>query len=208
MKRTGILKPLIISIAVALFFTACSNTSRNHHVTSDKAATQWYKKYQWLNGLNLIPHESINKTEFSRQYHKNPVWWDKAFQFLRTQNLENLKPGTYIIDSNNVIATVSEVSPKQKDSTNWEAHRNFNDLQYIINGKASMGIASISGLAAKVIIPYTPADNETFSVDDGKYYVAEPGTFFIFTPKEIHRPAFRVPGFDKIKKIVIKVRVP
>jgi biofilm protein TabA len=193
----------IIIVPVALM--NCSSSKSTN--ASTKKVAEWYNSHAWLKGLQLIPHESINQQEFSKQYHKNPAYWDEAFNFLKTHNLNELAPGTYIIDSNNVIATVSEVAPKNMNDVNWEAHRNFNDLQYIIKGKARMGIASISDPTARVIVPYTPADNETFSVDGGKYYDAEPGTFFIFSPQEIHRPAFKVEGYDIIKKIVIKVRV-
>ena len=117
---------------------------------------------QWF--ASRVPHKSINQQEFSKQYHKNKIWWDKAFEFMKTKDLANLKLGQYIIDTGNVIATVSEVNPKDKDQVNWEAHRNFNDLQYIIKGNAQMGIASISDLNAVVKVLYSPVtDNENFS---------------------------------------------
>lgn len=206
MKKT-IFRLLMILTGSSIFLINC-NSSTTSNVVSNEKTDQWYKNQEWLKGLKLTPHESINQVEFSKQYHKNATWWDEAFEFLKSQDLNQLAPGKYVIDSNNVIATVSEATPKDKDSTNWEAHRNFNDLQYIIKGKAKMGIASISDPGAKVTVPYTTADNETFSVDEGKYYDAEPGSFFIFSPQEIHRPAFKVDGYDTIKKIVIKVRVP
>ena len=197
----------IFLLSVSIFLINCNSSTTSNGVADEKAG-EWYQNQEWLNGLKLTPHESINQVEFSKQYHKNATWWDEAFEFLKSQDLEQLAPGSYVIDSKNVIATVSEVTPKDKDSTHWEAHRNFNDLQYVIKGKAKMGIASISDQGVKVTVPYTPADNETFSVEGGKYYDAEPGTFFIFSPQEIHRPAFKIDGYDTIKKIVIKVRVP
>jgi len=72
-----------------------------------------------------------------------------------------------------------------------------------------MGIAAVSSPAAVITTPYNPStDNETFTISGEKYYDAMPGTFFIFSPMEWHTPAFKVPGYDDIKKIVIKVRVP
>lgn len=212
--------PVITVLCMSLFLINCnsSDTSSSGTAVADSTGTtantdntaDWYSNHEWLNGLDLKPHESINQEEFSRQYHKNKVWWDEAFNFLKTKDLDTLKPGTYVIDSGNVIATVSELVPKDKDEVGWEAHRNFNDLQYIIKGKAKMGIASIDDPNAKVTLPYDPkGDNEKFDVSAGdKYYDAEPGSFFIFSPKEIHRPAFKADGNDQVKKVVIKVRVP
>jgi YhcH/YjgK/YiaL family protein len=120
-----------------------------------------------------------------------------------------MKPGVYVIDSGNVIATISDLPAKEIDSVKWEAHRNFNDLQYIIKGKAKMGVAPVADHSATLIIPYTnKSDNENFTNDVGAYYDADPGTFFIFSPLEMHRPAIKVQGYDTVKKIVIKVRVP
>ncbi len=207
MKNTMFFRRLLILTGSSIFLLNC-NSSTILNAGLDRKVAEWYNSHEWLKGLQLIPHESINQLEFFKQYHKNKIWWDKAFDFLKTHNLYQLEPGKYVIDSGNVIATVSEVAPKDRDSVKWEAHRNFNDLQYVIMGKAKMGIASISSPNAKVIIPYSSEDNENFSVNGGKYYNAEPGTFFIFSPHEIHRPVIKVAGYDMIKKIVVKVRVP
>src|SRR5690606_19214292 len=108
-----------------------------------------------------------------------------------------------------VTAFVSEGPVKEKEAINWETHANFNDLQYIITGRAEMGITSVDNPNAKAITPYNDKlDTETYAVEGGDYYVAMPGTFFIFSPKDIHRPAFKVQGYDTVKKILIKVRVP
>src|SRR5215211_8636125 len=60
---------------------------------SKKQAKKWFKKQQWLNGLQLKPHKSVNAQEFARQYQAHKAWWDTAFAFLRTQDLEKLPTG-------------------------------------------------------------------------------------------------------------------
>ncbi len=161
------------------------------------------------NGLQLTPNKSINQQEFYKQYRKNNKWWDEAFTFLKSQDLEKLKPGMYVIDSGNVIATISEGPTKKMEDVKWEAHRNFNDLQYIIKGKAKMGVAPSADERATLTVPYSySTDNMNFTNEGGEYFDADPNTFFIFSPQEMHRPAIKVPGTDRVKKIVIKVRVP
>lgn len=178
-----------------------ANTSNNF--------TDWYNSLPSGNGLKLTPNKSINQEEFFRQYRKNNKWWDEAFTFLKTKDLAQLKPGIYVIDSGNVIATVSQGPTKKMEEVKWEAHRNFNDLQYIIKGKALMGVAPSADIRGVVAIPYTNStDNMNFNNDGGDYFDADPSTFFIFSPQEMHRPAIKVPGNDVVKKIVIKVRVP
>jgi YhcH/YjgK/YiaL family protein len=171
--------------------------------------TEWFNTIPSGNGLNLIPNKSINQEEFFKQYRKNNQWWDDAFTFLKTKDLAQLKPGVYVIDSGNVIATVSQGPTKKKEDVKWEAHRNFNDIQYIIKGKALMGVAPSADNRGNVIVPYTnTTDNMNFTNEGGEYFEADPSTFFIFSPQEMHRPAIKVPGSDVVKKIVIKVRVP
>jgi YhcH/YjgK/YiaL family protein len=213
MKKSTVSKFVLIvflSVTFNILLISCnSSTDSSSQKTTTEDTSAWFKNHEWLNGLQLTPHESINQEEFSRQYHLNKTWWYEAFNFLKTHDLANLDSGKYIIDSGNVFAMVSELIPKNKEEVKWEAHKNFNDLQYIIKGKAEMGIASSASPNAVVTMPYdTATDNENFTVTGEKYYDAEPGTFFIFSPKEMHRPAFKVDGYDTIKKIVIKVRVP
>lgn len=209
MKRNA-LKLSVGFLAAIVLLSACHSSSQVANQNSEsKKITAWYAGRTWLDGLPLEPHASINQGELYRQYQLNPRYWDEAFHYLKTTDLSSLQPGTYVIDPGNVIATVSALSPKQRDDTNWEAHRNFNDLQYIISGRAGMGVASVDDPNATVKTPYdSRGDVTSFNVGGGSYYDAAPGTFFIFSPKDIHRPAFRVEGTDSIKKIVIKVRVP
>ena len=193
-------------ILLSCIISGCTFSSKFGGV--NKQDTSFYESKEWMNGVQLTPHISINQKVFLQQYKKNKTWWDKAFTFLKNNDLVNLKPGSYIIDSNNVIATVSEAPAKELEKVNWEAHKSFNDLQYIIKGKAKMGVA-ILDKNATIAVPYSgKTDTESYTVIRGDYFDAEPGTFFIFSPQEIHRPVIKVEGFDVIKKIVIKVRVP
>lgn len=173
------------------------------------AFAQWYASGNTSGKRQLTPSTSINRLEFFRQYRKYPGWWDKAFEFLNNNDLLQMKPGRYVIEPDNVIATITEGPTKAINDIKWEAHRNFNDLQYIIAGKARMGVAPVDAYGAVVTVPYTgQSDIMHFTNDHGQYYDAGPDTFFIFSPLEMHRPAIKTDGNDTVKKIVIKVRVP
>ena len=60
-------------------------------------------KREWLRGLQLKPHETINKTEFAKQYQLNKKYWDEAFAFLKNHDLNTLAVGRYAIDGDNVL---------------------------------------------------------------------------------------------------------
>ena len=41
----------------------------------------------------------------------------------------------------------------------------------------------------------------------GTVHTAEPGTFFLFFPNDVHKPNMKVDGYDVVKKLVIKIHV-
>jgi hypothetical protein len=148
---------LIITIIVTSVALASCNSSTNSSSEpikgSKDSSGSWYADREWLKGLDLTPDRSINQQEFTRQYHLKNTWWDEAFNFLKTHDLKTLASGQYTIDSGNVFAIVWEGVPKIKDSVLWEAHRDFNDLQYIIQGKAEMGITPLDDINRRLRFP-------------------------------------------------------
>ena len=72
-------------------------------------------------------------------------------------------------------------------------------------GKEKIGVAPVS--RAKVKEPYDETKDIAFYESDGKYYVAEPGTFFLFFPQETHRPSIKVDASVPVRKLVIKIGV-
>lgn len=171
---------------------------------SKSADTTWYSQYEWANGLELVPHPTIDQEEFANQYAKNKLYWDKTFEFLKTTDLDTISPGRYIIDDGNVTAFVSIGKPNPLDSIKWETHDNFTDLQYIVRGKTLMGLAPRS--EGTVTEEYDPRRDISFYSVNGELLEAVPGTFFLFFPSDIHRPAIHVDGFDEVKRVLIKVR--
>lgn len=205
-----IVMTIIVTSVALMSCNSLTKSSSEPTKGSKDSGGSWYADREWLKGLGLTPHKSINQQEFTHQYHLKNTWWEEAFNFMKTHDLKRLAPGKYIIDSGNVFAIVWEGIPKIKDSVLWEAHRDFNDLQYIINGKTEMGITPIDNINKKVTVSYTKEEDiEHFTVSAGdQYYPADSSVFFIFSPKEIHRPAIQIDANKPIKKIVIKVRVP
>ncbi len=171
----------------------------------EKNATKWIKQGEWKNGMKLNVDESVNKVVFAEQYHKNQAVWDKAFAFLRDSDLTKLKPGKYAIDGTNAYATITEAPSKEFDKSAWESHRNFIDLQYVIKGEEKIGVAPVA--TATVTKPYSDANDSANYTADGTYYIAKPGTFFLFFPADAHRPNIKVDGYDVVKKLVIKIKV-
>ena len=171
---------------------------------SRKEVNRWYNQKDWMNGLSRTPHQSVNKQEFARQYQAGKASWDKAFTYLRETDFSNVKPGKYAIDGENVFALVSEGPTKELDKTLWEAHKNYQDIHFVINGKEKIGITPVA--SATISKEYDAEKDIAFFTSKGKYYVSSPDNFFIVFTQDAHRPGVKADGADAVKKVVIKVR--
>ena len=193
------------SFLVLISFLSVNAQSVADSTISRSKAAKWFKKKEWLNGVPLKPHKSINKQEFARQYRINKSFWDKAFTWLKEQNLQTIAKGKYPIDGDNVFASVTEDPSKDFDKTGWESHKKYIDLQCIITGDEKMGKWPVAEVTS-VTKPYDETKDVANYTAPGKFYVIPAGTFIIFFPGEAHRPNITPGGNKVVKKIVIKVR--
>ncbi|MDB5117725.1 MAG: hypothetical protein JWQ79_3217 [Mucilaginibacter sp.] len=204
MKKIVNYKLILLVIVCFVSKTALSQSSGNW---TEKSATEWVKKGEWRNGFKLKFYDGMDNVEFAKQYHANKALWDKAFAYMRDTKLDALAPGKYLIDGDNVFATVTDAATKEFDKTAWESHRKYIDLHLMIRGKEKIGV--MNPATAKVTEPYDetkdvahydPATKATF-------YIADPETLMVFFPQNAHRPVIHVDGYDTVKKLVIKIRV-
>jgi biofilm protein TabA len=198
------MKKIFLSITFLFATAILINVLAQDTEWTKHKAKKWFKKKEWLGGLQLKPHKSIDKIEFARQYHANKAYWDKAFAFMKNNDLNKIAKGKYPIDGDNVYASVTTDSTKDYNKTNWESHRKYIDIQYVIDGEELIGVYPVA--KATVTREYDEKREAANYSADGKLYTAKPGTFFIFFPSDAHRPNI-TPGGNKVdKKIVIKVR--
>jgi biofilm protein TabA len=170
-----------------------------------QTAAGWLKSKKWSNSIKLKLHPSVNTAEFYKQYHANKAVWDKAFLFTKENDLDTISVGKHIIDGDNAYASITEAPSKELDKASWESHQKYIDLQYVIRGKEQIAVVPIG--MAKVTKPYDAAKDVANYTAEGTFYTANPGTFFLFFPEDVHRPNIKVAGFDVVKKMVIKIKV-
>lgn len=172
---------------------------------SDEEVNNWFGKAEWLNGWNVTPDESIDKREFAVAYHKNPERWNAAFKFMGSSDLAGLENKRYDIDGDNVYALVSQYM--SKDEAQFEAHRKYVDIQYVVSGVEQMGMAPLSALDVNTVIYDEGRDIEFMTVKDSTYRKATPENFLLFFPSVIHKPGMKIDQNTEIKKVVIKVKL-
>jgi len=207
-KDTKMRKLIFKAMLFAVFLgSAGFNTTEDPSKWSDKKVGNWFKKAEWLNGWSVKPDVSIDKKEFAIAYFRNRERWDKAFLFLKNNDLMKLELKRFDIDGDNLFVTISEYTTKNFDDAKYEGHKKYIDIQYVVSGTEIIGIAPASQISL-VTDEYNAGNDIAFyTVGKGKDMKATPGTFFIFLPNDIHRPGVAAGENSIVRKIVIKVKI-
>src|SRR5664280_3776648 len=197
----------VIMILISLFGLTGNKSSPDPSSWSDKEIKNWFAKKEWYNGWTITPDASINKREFAISYFKNKDRWDKAFNFLKSTDFSKAEMKRYDIDDDKLYATFSEYISKNEETTQFEAHRKYIDIQYVISGKEIMNIAPLKSVN-KVLVPYDAIkDIEFVAVSKSTDLKAASGSFFIFFPDDAHRPGLKDGVNSPVRKVVIKLNV-
>ena len=109
-----------------LLFIVCittANASFAQQKWTEASAKKWAKSRQWTGDSKLKLNASTNYLEFATQYAANKQYWDKALAFLNDPKLDTLKPGKYMIDGDNVYATITRRTLSAKRSTSRHGNR-------------------------------------------------------------------------------------
>jgi YhcH/YjgK/YiaL family protein len=207
MKRLSAYSSLTLVTAFVLVSTAALSQKNDPKNWDKKTADKWVKSNAWAPDLKRKLDPSVNSVEFAKQYYANKAGWDKAFAFLSSTDLVNLKPGRYPIDGDNAYALVSDDPLKEPAQSNWEDHHNYIDLHYVITGKEKIGATPFTNIT-EVVTPFDETkDIGFYKYDTGDYYIATPENYFLYFPADAHRPHLKLDGYDKAKKVVVKIKV-
>ena len=129
----------------------------------------------------------------------------KGFDFLKNTDLINAETGKYEIDGTNVYAIVSEYESKAHQDCRPEAHRTYADIQYIVSGREAIGFVTLNNQT--VTSEYNPDKDIIFFSGETTQLPVEAGMFAVFFPQDVHRPCMQIDGPEKVKKVVVKVKI-
>ena len=132
---------------------------------------------------------------------------ERAFAYLAQTDLTALPLGRTDIEGDDVYVLISEGETKPPEQVRFEAHRRHIDIQMVVRGQESIGVAPLAGLAT--VEPYdTAKDIEFFAAPQQSETLAlRAGDFAAFTPNDAHRPSLHLDGPHVSRKAVVKVSV-
>jgi biofilm protein TabA len=132
--------------------------------------------------------------------------FEKAYRFLMDSRNRALAEGRVEIDGDRVFALVQSYDTQVYGEANFEAHRKYADIQYIVGGEEIIGWAPLEKMT--IIQEYDPAKDAVL----GKVPVAEQtqlrlcaGELGVFYPSDAHAPKQAAGKPARVSKIVVKV---
>ena len=147
-----------------------------------------------------------DKLKNAKIYHNLSENLKKGFLWLHETDLENIEDGRYEIEGEQVYASVQTYTTKSE--ANYEAHRNYIDIQYLIKGKEFVGVTDLKN--CETCIQYDEErDLEFFNClkEDDYQYLRE-GEFLVLYPHDAHKPSMDYEGLKgEVKKVVVKVAI-
>ena len=131
----------------------------------------------------------------------------EAFRFLSRPDLQTLETGRHDIHGNDMYALVQRSESRAVDSVEFEAHRLYLDIQYLISGEEYIAVTSQQELT--VSKPYDESKDIEFYLKPAKYQkiAMPPGRFAVFYPKDAHLPNCYPHRPGPLHKVVVKVRL-
>ena len=145
--------------------------------------------------------DSLNNSDRYAALHPR---FAKAFEWIKSQNLETLEVGKYEIDGKELHASVSEKEGYARDAAKFEAHNHWIDIQVCPKGKEQQGWAARERVTAPIGEYNAEKDVTFFSDKPETYDTLQAGQCVIYWPEDVHAPQI---GDGPIKKLVVKVKL-
>ena len=123
--------------------------------------------------------------------------------------LENLAPGKYQIDGENVKFEVAEFEAAKPEEKFFETHDEHIDIHITLKGIEWYCYCPAENMKSeKSYSAEKDARHFYDKCEDELFFQAKPGQFMLFMPEDAHKAAFSPEGKQgKVKKIVVKVKI-
>jgi YhcH/YjgK/YiaL family protein len=126
---------------------------------------------------------------------------------LNEEYVRTAAEGKYEVQGEDLYFMVQEYQTKPFEEGRVEIHRRYMDIQYIVSGRECIVYHPFEGLTEEQ--PYDGQKDVAFYRRPAAIsrIMLEAGMFAIFWPQEPHLPSRAVSNPEKVKKIVVKVRM-
>ncbi len=144
---------------------------------------------------------NIKDCEKYYSIHKN---FEKAFDFLKTLSEES-ELGKRILEENNLTVNVAEYETVPGAPRQFEAHKDFIDIHYVIKGSETFGYSNLSKL--EVTKEYDEAGDYLLLDGAADELELSEGDFCVVFPEDAHIPFIKKCCEGTLKRATAKVRL-
>lgn len=127
-----------------------------------------------------------------------------ALEFLQRTDLISLSAGRHAVQGDAVFAIVDEYETKPASEKFWEAHRRHIDVQFVVSGREAIGVGALERFEAE---PYDAERDLVVARGGGQYVDVPAGWFAILFPHDVHMPGVIAGTAERVRKVVVKVRL-
>lgn len=149
----------------------------------------------------------IDKLENAEFYYGLGEKYQKAFEFLKNTDMKNIENGKHDINGDEIFVSVQDYQTKTENGAEFEAHKKYTDIQFIITGEERLGYGNIKNFS-----PTTQYDEEKDIVflknneTKNEFAIAKENYFLIFAPQDAHMPCISIDKQTYVKKAVVKIK--
>ncbi len=150
-----------------------------------------------------------NMGEAASGFSKYPEAIREALEFLQKQDFRQLEDGRYPIHGEDSFAILQRYETRVPENGKPEAHRQYVDIQYIVEGREQLGWCPMSP-ELKVCDPYEEQRDIIFfdKLIPITALTLEEGSFAVLYPYDVHRPCGSLAKEpEKVTKVVVKIAV-
>ncbi len=124
-----------------------------------------------------------------------------ALKLLAETDFSTKELGRYDVNDN-IYYTVMEYKTEPK--TVAEAHNEYIDVQFMVSGEETVGVASID--CKKELVEANPEKDFCTYLCETQPILLRTGEFMVFYPNDIHMPSSTTGRSVKCRKVVVKVK--
>lgn len=161
-------------------------------------------------------YDSIENATLYKGISKN---LDTAIDYVTSNDFHGMEAQTIEVDGREVYAMIQPYKTEGTEGREYEAHRNYIDLQFVVSGYETMICRAVEGL--EVTMPYDPkkdaalyalspaagAGEPNLPYGGGTEVRLKPGDFALFFPHDAHVPKIMSEKPADVLKVVVKVKV-
>lgn len=129
----------------------------------------------------------------------------ECFKYAQTHDLKSYDKGSHEIDGERLFVNIVEYTTTTADERFWEAHKNYLDVHFMLDGTEQIDLNFIQNMQLKEFVPkddFLPMDGEKNSS-----VILHNDDFLICYPADAHRTAVAVNKPETIKKAIFKVKI-